>query len=291
MSNFTLTGFADEAAPDLKTQIKATKELGWKHISARGIDGQNIHDLSDSEFDQAAELLESENIQIAEIGSLIGTWAKNINTDFDITIAEIERSIPRMQRLGTQIVRIMSYAQEPWGSDQHEQERFRRLREIVARFDEAGLTAAHENCMNYGGFSTEHTLRLIDEVPGLKLIFDTGNPVFQKDRSKPEPQPWQNAIEFYQAVKEHVVHIHIKDCLNPKSEGEEPEYLYPGKGQGYVKEIITDLKQSNYDGFIAIEPHVATVFHIQDGETPDWQQCYDSYIQYGKSLETIITGL
>lgn len=285
-----LTGFADEAARDLATQIKATKELGWDYISARGIDGKNIHDLSEEAFEAAVQQLGEANIKIAEFGSLIGNWAKKIDTDFDITLGEIERAIPRMKRLGTEYVRIMSYAQEPWGSDQHEQERFRRLREIVSRFTDAGLTAAHENCMNYGGFSSEHTLRLIEEVPGMKLIFDTGNPVFQRDRSKAEPFPWQDAWEFYQNVREHIVHIHIKDCKNPVADGVEPEYVFPGEGQGYVREIISDLKSNNYDGFIAIEPHVATVFHVTDGQEPDWQQCYDSYVAYGKAMEEIIRG-
>ncbi|MFC5050283.1 sugar phosphate isomerase/epimerase family protein [Rubritalea spongiae] len=286
-----LTGFADEAARDLTSQINATKELGWDYISARGINGKNIHELSQQEFEQAAGELDSAGIKIAEFGSLIGNWAKSIHTDFEITLGEVERAIPRMQRLGTDIVRVMSYAQEPWGNDQFEQERFRRLREITNRFTDAGLTVAHENCMNWGGFSAEHTLRIIEEVPDLKLIFDTGNPVFQKDRSKPQADgsfPWQDAMEFYRATKEHIVHIHIKDCLNPPAEGEEPEYVFPGKGQGYVKEILNDLAKSNYSGFIAIEPHVATVFHVTDGQEPDWQQCYDSYVAYGKALEALI---
>ncbi|SHI45702.1 Sugar phosphate isomerase/epimerase [Rubritalea squalenifaciens DSM 18772] len=285
-----LTGFADEAARDLATQIKATQELGWEYISARGIDGKNIHDLSEEAFETSVQQLEAAGIKVAEFGSLIGNWAKKIDTDFDITLGEIERAIPRMKRLGTQYVRIMSYAQEPWGSDQQEQERFHRLREIVARFSDAGLIAAHENCMNYGGFSSEHTLRLIEEVPGMKLIFDTGNPVFQRDRSKPEPYPWQDAWEFYQNVREHIVHIHIKDCKNPLADGVEPEYVFPGEGQGYVREIIRDLKSNSYNGFIAIEPHVATVFHVTDGQEPDWQQCYDSYVAYGKAMEEIIQG-
>lgn len=287
-----LTGFADEAAPDLATQIKATQELGWESISARGINGKNIHELSEEEFESSVAELESAGIKIPEFGSMIGTWGKSITTDFQITLDEIERAIPRMKRLGTEIIRVMSYAQEPWGSDQQEEERFRRLREITARFTDAGLTVAHENCMNWGGFSSEHTLRLIEEVPNLKLIFDTGNPVFQLDRSKPNKDgtfPWQDALEFYQAVKEHIIHIHIKDCLNPSAEGEEPEYVFPGEGQGYVPEILADLKADGYKGYIAIEPHVATVFHVTDGQEPDWQQCYDSYVAYGKALEKIIT--
>jgi len=283
-----LTGFADEAAPDLPTQIQATQELGWKYISARGIDGKNIHDLSEAAFDIAYGQLKEADIHISEFGSLIGSWSKTIQSDLSDTLAEVDRSIPRMQRLGTSIVRIMSYAQEPWGSDQHEHERFRRLRAITARFADSGITAAHENCMNYGGFSSTHTLRLIEEVPGLKLIFDTGNPVFQRDRSMSDPQPWQDSWQFYQDVRDHIIHIHIKDCINPKQEDQEPEYVFPAKGQGYVSEIIADLKANDYQGFIAIEPHVATVFHTQDGEAPDWQQCYESYIAYGRALEALM---
>ncbi len=288
-----LTGFADEAGKDLATQIKATQELGWNYISARGIDGVNIHDLSEEAFETAQQQLADANIQIAEFGSLIGTWAKNISTDFDITLAEVDRCIPRMHALGTNIVRIMSYAQEPWGKEQFENERFRRIREIYKRFDAAGITVAHENCMNWGGYSAQHTLRLIDEIPGLKLIFDTGNPVFQRDRSKPSADgsfPWQDAMDFYQEIKEHVVHIHIKDCINPVSDDIEPEYTYPAMGQAYVKEILAELKQDNYNGFIAIEPHVATVFHAKS-EDIDWQQCYDSYVKYGKELQDILTEI
>ncbi len=287
-----LTGFADEAAQDLATQIKATKEIGWSRISTRGVNGANIHELSEADFHAVADQLDEASITVPEFGSLIGTWGKSITTDFEITIAEIERAIPRMQRLGTKLIRIMSYAQEPWGADQQEEERFRRLREIHSRFADAGLEAIHENCMNWGGFSAEHTLRLVEEVPGLKLVFDTANPVFQLDRSKPEPFPWQDPLEFYQAVKEHVVHVHIKDCTNPPAGETEPaNYTLPGEGQGRVREILTALKDNGYDGGIAIEPHVATVFHATDGEEPDWQQCYDSYVTYGKATDALLAEL
>lgn len=284
-----LTGFTDEAGQALETQIKATQALGWKHLSARSIDGQNIHDLSEADFNRVADRLDEAGIQVIEFGSLIGSWSKPIESDFALTLGEIERAIPRMQRLGTQLIRIMSYAQKPWGEDQHEAERFRRLREIVARFEDAGLQAVHENCMNWGGFSAAHTLCLIEEVPGLKLVFDTGNPVFQRDRSKPKPYLWQDALEFYQAVNAHVAHVHIKDCLNPTEGSDEPErYTLPGEGQCRLHEILAALKADGYDGALAIEPHVATVFHAKAGEAVDAQQCYNSYVEYGRALENII---
>lgn len=284
-----LTGFTDEAGQDLETQIKATQALGWKHISARSIGGTNIHELSEADFDKAAERLDTAGIQVIEFGSLIGNWSKSIESDFDLTRAEIKRAIPRMQRLGTKLIRIMSYAQNPWGDDQKETERFRRLREIVKRFTDAGISALHENCMNWGGFSAQHTLRLMEEVPGLQLIFDTGNPVFQRDRSKPEPYPWQDPLEFYKTVKEHVAHVHIKDCLNPPEGSSEPErYTFPGEGQAKLGEIITALKVEDYKGAYAIEPHVATVFHAKEGKAIDQEECYRSYVDYAKALEKLL---
>jgi len=285
------TGFADEASRDLEKQIEATQALGWSAISARMIGSSNIHELPEDDFQKVADRLDEAGIRVPEFGSLIGNWGKKITGDFDLTLAEIDRAIPRMQRLGTGLIRIMSYAQEPWGEDQHEAERFRRLREIVRRFQDAGLTAAHENCMNWGGFSAEHSLRLIEEIPGLKLIFDTGNPVFQRDRSKTEPYPWQDPFEFWQKIREHVVHIHIKDCHNPVSDGVEPEYTMPGEGSAMVREILADALAHGYTGHIAIEPHVATVFHAADPMQVDWQQCYDSYIEYGRRMVRLVALL
>ena len=287
-----LTGFADEASRDLEKQIEATQELGWSAISARMIGDHNIHELPQEEFDRVADRLDEAGIHVPEFGSLIANWGKTIDSDFDITLAEVGRAIPRMHRLKRPYVRVMSYAQQPWGEDQHEEERFHRLRDIVKRFNDAGLTAIHENCMNWGGFSPDHTLRLIEEVPGLKLVFDTGNPVFQRDRSKPNDDgtfPWQDPFEFWEKVRDHVVHIHVKDCQNPTAEGVEPVYNMPGEGLGRVKDILTDAHNRGYNGWVAIEPHVATVFHVKENEEVDWEQCYTSYVDYGRQLETLMT--
>lgn len=286
-----LTGFADEASRDIDKQIAATQTLGWSAISTRMVGSSNIHDMPEDDFLHTADKLDAAGITVPEFGSAIGNWGKKISSDFAITLAEINRAIPRMKRLRTPMIRIMSYAQEPWAADQDEHERFRRLREIVKRFADEGITAVHENCMNWGGFSAEHSLRLVEEVPGLKLVFDTGNPVFQLDRSKPEPFPWQDPMEFWLKVKEHVAHIHIKDCINPVSDDVEPEYTMPGLGQAKLREIMTDANKSDYKGWIAIEPHVATVFHARDSSAVDWQQCYNSYVEYGRQFVRLIATL
>ena len=285
-----LTGFADEAAQDLATQIKATKELGWNAIESRNINGKNIHDISEEDFEKTVDLLDQEGVFINCFGSAVANWAKNIKDDFSITLEEVERAIPRMQRLGTKMIRIMSYARCE-GEEQYKEERFKRLTEVVRLFKEGGIQPVHENCMNYGGLSWQHTHELLDAIPGMKLVFDTANPVFNRDRSK-EGQPWQDPWEFYQKVREHIAYVHIKDCLEPSADnGGKEVYLYPGEGQGKVREILTDLQANGYDGGISIEPHLAAVFHDAESANADSGDPVEIYYEYGCRLGSILDKL
>ena len=144
MNPIYLTGFADEAGAALDTQIKATKELGWSNIEMRNVQigdfpAANLHDIPDDAFEAVVEKLAAESITINSFGSAIANGAKNIEDPFEITLAEARRAIPRMQRLGTKLIRIMSYPIRKEGDDQMEEERFRRLRELQQMFGGAGL--------------------------------------------------------------------------------------------------------------------------------------------------------
>jgi sugar phosphate isomerase/epimerase len=281
-----LTGFADEVSQDLKIQIKATKELGWNAIESRSIGGTNIHDLDAAAFETVCETLDAAGVRINCFGSTIANWGKKIDDPFEITLDEINRAIPRMQKLGTKLVRIMSYARCA-GDDQMAEERFRRLREIQARFAGAGLTPVHENCMNYGGMSWQHSLELVDNVPGLKLAFDTGNPAISKDYSKDRDET-QDPLEFFYRVREHVAYVHIKDA---RLEDGREIYAYPGEGNARLPAVLKLLKDSDYDGGISIEPHMAAVFHDPAAARVSDDQSYEVYVEYGQRLMGMLDGI
>ncbi len=286
-----LTGFADEAAVDIDGQIRATTELGWKYIEARNINGKNITDISTAEFDTVVKKLEKADIRINCFGSTIANWSKQITDSAETSFEEAGRAIPRMQRLGVRLIRIMSYAvlegRDP--DDQMEEERFKKLRRLKTMFDEAGITAVHENCMNYGGMGWIYTLKLIENVPGLRLVFDTGNPVFNDDRSKSKPWPKQSSWEFYSNIKGYIEYIHIKDG-KWDNRVQENIYSWPNEGQGDVKKILKDLFLSGYNGGISIEPHMAAVFHDKSHDKNE-KKMFDTYIKYGRRLEMLIDSI
>jgi len=285
------TGFADEAAQSLAGQLQATKALGWSNIESRSIDGVNIHDLTEERFNQVADAFDEAGIHVNCFGSTICNWAKKVTDDFDITLQEVNRAIPRMQRLGTKLIRIMSYARmddrEP--CDQLQEERFRRLHEVTRRFLDAGIQPVHENCMNYGGMGWPFTLELLENVPGLKLVFDTGNCVGNDDKSKPKPYPKQSSWEFYDHVKEAVAYIHIKDGHFDHNR-QALVCTWPGDGDGDVKRILQDAFSRGYDGGISIEPHMQVVFHDASIQA-DPQARFDNYVEYGRRLMDLVSKI
>jgi len=285
-----LTGIGDEAGNTIDAQVQATQELGWKYLEMRGVEvpgfpKANFHDIPDKAFDTVVEKLEQAHLGVYCFGSTIMNWAKKVEDPFETTIAEVKRTIPRMQRLKTKFVRIMSF--KP-GDDESKTppEVFKRVREVTQRFVDAGITPVHENCMNYGGMSWQHALDLLDKAPGLKWVFDTANPVFNPDRSKPKPWPRQDPMEFWSHVREHVVHIHVKDATWVPAKND-ADYNWPGEGQGKVREILKDAFARGYDGGISIEPHMVVVFHDAQSKSND-QAMRENFVEYGRRLEKLI---
>ena len=69
-----LTGIGDEAGANIDAQIKATKELGWKHLEMRfaevpGFPKGNFHDIPDEAFNICVEKLQANGIGVYAFGS------------------------------------------------------------------------------------------------------------------------------------------------------------------------------------------------------------------------------
>src|SRR5881396_261017 len=142
-----LTGIGDEAGSSIDAQIAATQELGWKHIEARGIEvpgfpKANLHDIPDKAFDIVEEKLKENGIGVYCFGSTIMNWAKTTETPWDVTLEEVKRTIPRMARLGTRFVRIMSFKPRD-DDDRIPQVVFDRVSEVTTMLLDSGIQPVH----------------------------------------------------------------------------------------------------------------------------------------------------
>ena len=90
---------------------------------------------------------------------------------------------------------------------------------------------------------------------------------------------------FYHAIKHAIVHVHVKDAM--MREDAEVDYVFAGEGDGHIPEILEDLHQSGYEGFIAIEPHVGKIFH-EDFDSKNASKEYEIYKEYGQRFEEMV---
>jgi len=289
-----MSGFADEAADSLEGQLAATRELGWDRVELRSVDGVNVVDLDEAAFRRLRGSLRDSGIGVSCLGSTIANWGKSLDEDFAPVLVSAERAGRRASELGAPFVRIMSWAiiMEADGkaaANQREGERFAKLREIVARIAAGGARAVHENCMNYGGMSLEHSLRLLDAVPGLDLVYDTGNPGLTPDFRRPWPYPNQDSWECYKALRGRIVHVHVKDGSRDPATGKE-RYFFPGEGSCEVGRILADLIGTGYEGDFSIEPHMAVVFHDERVRSSE-EARYANYLEYGRRAERLLVSL
>lgn len=283
------SGYADEAGDSLAAQIRATKALGWDDIELRRVDGVMAHDLPEDAFDRVVGTLADAGIRVHCLGSGIANGGKRIDDPNDQSLAEAKRSVPRMKRLGTRFVRLMSWpllADTPI-PEQLGAERIARLRDICALFTDEGMVPVHENCCNWGGLGARFSQELVAAIPGLKLVFDMGNAVRDRDGDAPPradgSQPRQSPWHFYRAVGEHVAHVHIKDAVElPDGSA---RWCWPGEGHGDLERILTDLLARGYNGVLTIEPHLGTGTH--HGIDAAEAKCR-TYVEYGHRLEALV---
>ena len=121
-------------------------------VEVPGYAKANFHEIPDAVFDIAAAKIQEAGLGVYCFGSTIMNWAKTVETPFDVTLGEVRRASPRMQKLGTKFVRIMSF--KPKDTDAVTPPVvFERVREVTRMFTDAGLTPVHER-------SEEHTSEL-----------------------------------------------------------------------------------------------------------------------------------
>ena len=107
---------------------------------------------------------------------------------------------------------------------------------------------------------------------------------------KPKPWPRQDAWEFWQKVRDHVVHIHVKDATWDAAKND-ADYNWPGEGQGRVREILKDALARGYAGGISIEPHLVAVFHDPNAKVANADAARKNFVEYGRRLEKMVTAI
>ncbi len=282
---FPLSGLADEAADGIDGQIAAHRELGWPALELRLLNGKQFSSaaVTDDEFARAMDAIENAGMRVSGFASAIGNWSRPINGDFALDLADLRVLIPRLHRAQTRFVRTMGWMQAGTSDPVWRDEGIRRYRELAKLAADADIVLLHENCEGWGGTSPDNARAFMESVdhPNVRYLFDIGNTVSYDLPTLP----------FYEAVKQFIAYVHVKDARRNPAGGKSNAFTYPGQGDALVREILGDLLRTGYTAGVSIEPHVASIVHLGEGTKASPEERFASYVKYGHELETLLKSL
>lgn len=242
MSEFILSGFADEINPMLDVQLKVMNELNIGHIEVRGIDGKNISKYTPDEIKEIKKKFDAANIKVSSIGSPIGKI--QITDSMDDHIEEFKNIIEIAKIMETKYIRLFSfYMPKDEDPKKYRDEVLKRMNMFVDTAKGSGLILLHENEKGIYGDVADRCLDILESIgsDSLRAVFDPANFVQCHEETYPRA---------FDMLKDHIEYMHIKDALK------NGEVVPAGMGEGKVKEILKSLKDRDYKGFLSLEPHL-----------------------------------
>lgn len=238
----TLTGFADEISSDLEEQLDVLESENIRYLELRGVWGKNVLNLTEEETVKIKERLIRRGFGVSAIGSPLGKI--KITDDFDPHFTKAEHAIRLAAFFEAKFVRIFSFYIPEGQHDKFREEVFRRMKRLVQLANDAGIVLLHENESHIYGDTGERCKDILEAVssPGMRAAFDPAN--FVQCRVHP-------MSEAYPLLAGYISYIHVKDARM-----DDGSVVPAGEGDGQLRLLLQQLKQTGYSGFMSLEPHL-----------------------------------
>ncbi len=255
--NFKLAAFADEADGRLSEQIKAMKDNGVDFLEIRGVDGENISDISPEKATEIRRQLEDAGLSVWSLGSPYGKIG--ICDDFAAHLDKFRRGLELADILGAKHIRMFSFYVPSDNTERYRDEVMTRLGQFVEAAKGSGIILCHENEKGIYGDIASRCVEIHREFPQLKAVFDPANFI----------QCGQDTIKAWEMLSPYVEYMHIKDAM------ENGSVVPAGKGTGNLPYLLENYKGS----VLTLEPHLS-VFDgfdkLEASEKTKMGYCYPS---------------
>lgn len=270
MSRFIISGFADEIADDLQSQIATLKKLGIGFMEMRNVNGKQLveHDLN--EVKEIKSILDDNGIKLSAVGSPIGKIG--INDNFMPHFDKFKHTVEIAQLMQTKYIRMFSFfIPNGHDADQYEEEVLKRWTMFADHVKGTDIVLLHENEKDIYGDVPTRCKNLLDKLDSnhVQGIFDPANFVQCK----------VNTLEAFDMLKDKTVYMHIKDAIF-----ETGKVVPSGEGDGHVAEILKMLVDRGFDGFLSLEPHLETG-DIAVGGAEKFEIAYNALMSIIKTLD------
>lgn len=248
----------DEVSDRLEEALDWIAEQGLKHVELRMIDGVNAAELTDEAAKEVRKQVESRGLFVSALASPVFKCALDPTREVasgdtfgqkeesvEAHVAKLERVIQLAELLGTRRIRIFSFWREKEPS-RYTDEIAGHLRRAAEMAERRGVQLLLENEPSCNGGFAEEVASLVKAVdsPALRALWDPGNEAYGGREAYPAG---------YEAVKDVLAHVHLKDAYIG-ADGT-PRCVPLGSGNvPFIRQLKT-LKEDGYDGYFTIETH------------------------------------
>ncbi len=232
---FRLAAFADEADGKISGQIKAMTENGIDYLEIRGVDGENISDLTTEKAKEIKKQLDASGLGVWSLGSPYGKIG--ICDDFAPHLDKFKHGLELADIFGARHIRMFSFYVQSGEEARYRDEVMSRLGQFMAAAEGSGIILCHENEKGIYGDTAVRCAEIHKEFPQLKAVFDPANFI----------QCGQDTIEAWKLLAPYVEYMHIKDALADGS------VVPAGKGIGNLTYLLENFKGN----VLTLEPHLS----------------------------------
>ncbi len=241
----TISAFADEISPDLKTQMDVCASVGVHCIDVRGIDNTNVSQFTLKQTRDYKKMFDDRQFTMPCVGSPLGKI--RIDEAFGPHLDLLKHCCDVAHIFDAKYIRIFSFYGPLAGQvADHRRQVLDNLWQMVKVAQDAEIVLLHENEHAIYGDLPGRVKELFAEIksPHFQGIFDPGN--FVHEGLKPFDDCWT------QGLAELTQYFHIKDKATPEA----PACCPAGQGNGQCREILADAKKRGFDGYMTLEPHM-----------------------------------
>jgi len=263
MKQLNIYAFADEASGQIDRQIEAMQRNGLNGLEIRGVDGQNISDITIEKAREVRRKLDNAGLCVWSMGSPIGKISIE-SEGFAAHLDKLRHTLALADVLGAKNLRMFSFYTPSDKADEWKNKVFDQVGEMLRVAQGSGVAMCHENEKGIYGDNAERCFELLEAFPEMDGIFDPANFVQCK----------QDNAQAWALLRNRIKYLHIKDAL---ADG---QVVPAGKGIGCLRPILEDFRARGGCA-VTIEPHLSVFDGLKDleragEETKINPYCYES---------------
>ncbi len=245
----------DGISRDFEYALDVMVQSGLQYVELQYLWEKQVGDLTPDDVARVKSLIAARNLKVSCIShhNLSGI-PLTAEGDYQQQLKTLKRCMGIAKDLGTNLVRIFTFSKEmvlfgpepivaagAWTQLLH------RLEEPLRLAEEEEITLVVETAIGSNVTSAALAKRLIDELgsDSLRVLWDPCSSLYCTEVPFPDA---------YEAIREYVVHIHLKDgVINLPLATFDFCPLGEGQMQAYYADVVQALKEDAYQGAISLE--------------------------------------